>query len=156
SWSTPDGITRDRDRIRRSLTIILRHPLWFAGAVGGRMKRMVSYVAEADLIRRTPPSSIRDERPVAATDKPEKAERRRQHAIFQETARRRTLAFGEAVGWARPAARLLQRVAKETAQPFIFIGLVLVLLLAPRRALLLLGVPIYYLLVQSMMHLEFR
>ena len=64
--------------------------------------------------------------------------------------------FGEAIGWSRPAARLLQRVAKETATPFIFLGFFIVIVLAPRRSLLLLGIPLYYFLVQSMMHLEFR
>jgi len=156
SWATPDGITRDRDRIRRSLAVITRHPFWFAKAAAGRMIKMVSYVAEADLIRRTPPDRTTDEPPQAGNEKPEKAERRRQNALFQEMASRRTLAFGEAVGWARPAARLLQRVAKETAEPFIFLGLAFVLILAPRRAVLLMGVPVYYLLVQSTMHLEFR
>jgi len=155
SWSTPDGITRDRDRIRRSVAVIARHPLWFAGAVAGRMGRMVSYVAEADLIRKTPPASLEPEAQVFAGG-PEKVARREQNAALQRVASRRTLALGKAIGWARPAARLLQRIAKETATPFIFLGLFIVSVLAPRRALFLLGIPLYYLLVQSMMHLEFR
>src|SRR5262249_50462418 len=119
SWSSPDGITRDRDRIRRSLAVIARHPLWFAMAAARRMSKMVSYAAEADLIERAPPPRITDEPAQVSKDKPEKAERRRQNALLQEAASRRSLAPGEALGWARPPARLLQRVAKETAEPFI-------------------------------------
>jgi hypothetical protein len=155
SWATPDGITRDRDRIRRSVGVIARHPLWFAGAVAGRMKRMVSYVAEADLVRKSAPAAIEEPAQHFAGG-PEKAARREQNALVQAAASRRTLAFGWAIWWARPVARSLERIAKETATPFIFLGLLIVLVLAPRRALLLLGIPVYYLLVQSIMHFEFR
>ena len=30
-WASPDGIRRDRDRVRRSLAVIAEHPAWFAG-----------------------------------------------------------------------------------------------------------------------------
>jgi len=155
SWSAPDGITRDRDRIRRSIAVIAGHPLWFAGAVVGRMQRMVSYVAEADLIQKRPPATLGPPAQGFAGP-PEKAARRKHNAVLQEAASRRTLAIGRAIWRARPAARLLQRVAKETATPFIFLGLFIVLVLAPRRSLMLLGIPIYYILVQSMLHFEFR
>ena len=155
SWASPDGISRDRDRIRRSVAVITSHPIWFAGAVAGRMKRMLSYVAEADLIQKNPPAALGPPAVVFAGS-PEKVARREQNAALQLRASRRTLMFGEAIGWTRPAARFLQRVAKETATPFILLGLFIVLVLAPRRALLLLGIPLYYLVVQSIMHLEFR
>jgi hypothetical protein len=155
SWASPDGITRDRDRIRRSIGVIARHPLWFAAAVTGRMKKMVSYVADADLIRKNPPAASQEPAQHFAGE-PEKAARREHNALVQAVASRRTLAYGEAVWWARPVARSLERIAKETTTPLIFLGLFIVLVLAPRRALLLLGIPIYYLVVQSMMHFEFR
>src|SRR5262249_26741690 len=133
SWSTPDGITRDRDRIRRSVAVIAGHPVWFAGAVLGRMKRMGSDVADADLVQSGPPVHQEDQPDDEYTTKPEKSARRKQNAIFREFASHRALAFGGALWRARPAARLLQRVAKETAEPFIILGLVIVLVLAARR-----------------------
>jgi hypothetical protein len=63
---------------------------------------------------------------------------------------------GEALGPARPAARSLQRAVKETSEPFILLGIAVILILAPRRLLLLAGVPLYYLIIQSTMHFEFR
>lgn len=158
AWSSPDGISRDRDRIKRSLAVIIRHPIWFGGAMAGRMRKMVSYVAEADLIQGSPPDDSGGQLEPAAedTDKPEKAARRRESALRQEIARGRALAFGEAISRVRPAARSLQRIAKETSEPLALLGLALVLIFAPRRSLMLLGVPLYYLVVQSTMHLEFR
>jgi hypothetical protein len=156
SWATPDGITRDRDRIKRSLGVIMRHPLWFARAMAVRMNRMVSYVAEADLVQRHAPDGPAQEAALGPTYKPEKAARRMENSLRQAAASSRALAVGEALGPTRPGARWLQRVAKETGEPFIFLGLVGLLILAPRRVLILLGVPIYYLLIQSTMHFEFR
>jgi len=156
SWSTPDGITRDRDRIKKSIAVIIKHPLWFARAMGGRMQRMVSYVAEADLIQRVQPQLPTEESQQEEPSNPEKAARRRQNAAEHKIASQRTLAFGEAISPVRPAARFFQRIAKETSEPFIFLGFGLLMTLAPRRALILFAVPAYFLIVQSTMHLEFR
>lgn len=61
-----------------------------------------------------------------------------------------------AVGAARPAVRVLQQIAAEPAEILAAAGLAFLLLLAPRRALLLTLVPAYMLLVQSPMHFEAR
>lgn len=39
----PDGIRRDRERMRKSLSVILRHPFWFTGTVGRRMIAVVNF-----------------------------------------------------------------------------------------------------------------
>jgi hypothetical protein len=159
-WAEPDGIKRDRDRVKRSLSIIIRHPFWFAGSMLGRMRDMLSYVADADLVRRQPPP-----KPEFSADG--------QLLFFEQydiktdvdagvnfSAGRRTLefclAFGRDLNWARAGARVLERITKETSEPMILLGLPLVLFLSVRRGLLLLAVPLYYLLVQSMLHTEFR
>jgi len=51
-WASPDGIQRDRDRVRKSLRIILDHPVWYAGVMLDRMGEMVKYSAHAPLLRR--------------------------------------------------------------------------------------------------------
>src|SRR4029079_3403245 len=43
SWSTPDGIERDRARVRRSLDVILHHPFWYAGVMIKRSTEMLKY-----------------------------------------------------------------------------------------------------------------
>ena len=40
SWSTPEGIMRDRERVRKSLTVIKQQPLWYAGLMLHRMKEI--------------------------------------------------------------------------------------------------------------------
>ncbi|HEY6333746.1 MAG TPA: glycosyltransferase family 39 protein [Blastocatellia bacterium] len=159
-WAEPDGIKRDRDRVKRSLSIIIRHPVWFAGSMLGRMRDMLSYVADADLVRRQPPP-------------PPEFSPEGQLLLFREydlktdvdtglnfSANRRTvefcLAFGHALNWARAGTRTLERITKETSEPMILLGLPFVLFLSVRRGLLLLAIPLYYLLVQSTLHTEFR
>ncbi|HWX23458.1 MAG TPA: hypothetical protein VN083_00385, partial [Vicinamibacteria bacterium] len=42
-WAAPDGIRRDRDRMRRSFAVISEHPLWYGRAMLRRMKQMLDY-----------------------------------------------------------------------------------------------------------------
>lgn len=42
----PDGIRRDRERARRSLKIILSHPVWYAGVMATRMWWMLKMAGE--------------------------------------------------------------------------------------------------------------
>ena len=53
-------------------------------------------------------------------------------------------------------ARAIQRVAKETVLAFILIGIAIKFSVNWRRALFIITVPLYYLLFQSTMHIEFR
>ena len=42
----PDGLQRDRARMRKALTIIKAHPLWYAGVMARRMAGMLKYAGE--------------------------------------------------------------------------------------------------------------
>jgi hypothetical protein len=53
-------------------------------------------------------------------------------------------------------ARAVQRLIKETGLLFALIGLVILLFVSLRRTLLVMIVPLYYLLFQSVIHTEFR
>jgi hypothetical protein len=144
TWSSPDGIGRDRDRVKKSLAIIARHPFWYAGVMLGRMREMLKYSAHAPLVFK-----VREQR-----------ERTRTAPIKRSweslAAASSGPVLGEGLSWLRPVIRALQRIAKEVMLPFILIGAALLLAAARRRALLLLTVPLYYLLFQSFTHTEFR
>jgi hypothetical protein len=144
SWSTPEGITRDRERVRKSLTIIKQQPLWYAGLMLHRMKEMVNYTAHAPLIfRRNQPSAPTD----AATIRPE------WQAMSAQTS---GPVIGKSLFWLRPLARAVQRLTKETMLPMILIGALLGFIAAWRRALFIAIVPLYYFIFQSALHMEFR
>lgn len=144
SWSTPDGIARDRDRVRKSLAIIKQHPVWYAGVMLGRMKGMVNYTAHAPLVFRpgqaSPPLD-------AAAVRPE----------WQSVpAQSSSLAVGRSLFWLRPVARAAQRLTKETMTAMIFIGGLIGFVAAWRRAAFVAIVPLYYFIFQSAIHTEFR
>jgi hypothetical protein len=158
-WAWPDGIKRDRDRITRSLTVITDNPLWFARAMVWRMGEMFKYSAHAPLVLRSTDQRLTEEnqpaQPVEAESKSESSGEPVM-SIEKEHSRRLSLAYGESIYWARPLARFLQRVAKETTLFFIFLGMPIVLIFSCKRFLYLSLIPLYYLLFQSTMHLEFR
>lgn len=144
SWATPEGITRDRERVRKSLAIIKQHPFWYAGLMLHRMKEMVNYTAHAPLIfRLNQPSAPVD----AAAIRPE----------WQDLSAQGTSAvLGRSLFWLRPVARAVQRLTKETMLPMIFIGALLGFIAAWRRAMFIAIVPLYYFIFQSALHMEFR
>ena len=151
SWASPDGIKRDRDRTRRSLDVILSHPLWFSGVMVGRMGEMLKYSAHAPLVYKE------CDRAAPAEDKEASAARPGKRAEMQKaTADTTALEIGKSLCWMRPAVRAVQRIAKETVLVFILIGVLIVFTLSRRRALFLLIVPVYFLIFQSIVHLEFR
>ena len=42
----PDGVRRDRERARKALSVIVSHPLWYTGVIGGRMWGVLNYAGE--------------------------------------------------------------------------------------------------------------
>lgn len=144
SCYAPDGITRDRDRIRKGLRIIATHPVWYAGTTLTRMGEMLKYSAHAPLVYRI--SEARALQRTAAI-KPEWS------SLVPEDA---SAPVGESIFWMRPVIRALQRMTKETMQLFILIGAAVIFAASWRRGLILLMVPLYYLSLQSLMHVEFR
>jgi hypothetical protein len=152
SWATPDGIKRDHDRVKKSAAIIMRHPFWFAGAMLGRMSDMLKYSAEAPLVSRSSDTKLAELGRIAEGRKnPSRTPKDKDIESDKSLT-----AIGERLFWARPAARLIQRITKETAQLFIAFGAIFMFALSWWRAMFILIVPLYYLLIQSMMHTEFR
>jgi hypothetical protein len=158
-WASPDGIRRDRDRVRKSLALIAERPLWFAGASLRRMRQMLWYVDTAPAVR---PWSAVDAARLDVLEEPGRgrpAARRfgEQLAELQPVVPPRTvIALGRAAGPLRPLARPLQAAVSWAALPLVVAGAVLLLALVPRRAAFLLTVPAYQLVFQSIVHLEFR
>jgi hypothetical protein len=144
SWSTPDGITRDRDRTRKSLAVIASHPFWYAGSMLGRCGQMFKYSANAPLVYSS----------AQAGDLERILPARR---IWRSLA---SDASGPVVGnglrWLRPVIRPLQRVVKEAMLLVIVLGVLAIFALSWRRSFMVAAVPVYYLIFQSAMHSEFR
>jgi hypothetical protein len=144
SWATPDGIKRDRDRTRRSLGVILHHPMWYAGVMINRCAEMLKYSAQAPLVLTISQASSRQP---TAPIKP---------GWRSITPNQGSLAVGETIFWTRPLVRGLQRIAKEVMLGFIIVGAIILFAASWRRALFISIVPLYYFLFQSAMHTEFR
>jgi len=134
TWATPDGIRRDRDRVRRSLEVIRTHPLWYAASVVRRTGEVLASGREAPLVRPYPPELTEGSNLAS-------------HPAVRADA---------ALAFARPALRALQGLAVWPTGALTVAGLALLALLVPRRALLLTLVPAYVLLVQAPMHFEPR
>jgi hypothetical protein len=144
TWSSPDGIQRDRARVNKSLAIIFRHPFWYAGVMAGRMREMMKYSAHAPLVYKIAEAKSQQR---TAPIKPGWENRVTEGS---------SLAMGESLFWMRPIARAAQRIAKETMLLFIIAGAAVLFAASWRRALFISIAPIYYLLFQSFMHTEFR
>ena len=144
SWTKPDGIKRDRDRTKRSLDIILHHPIWYAGVMMRRCGEMLKYSAQAPLVFTvSQASSKRDSAPI-------------KQGWSEIASNQSSLAVGESIFWMRPVVRALQRITKEAMLGFIIIGALILFAASRRRAMFTSIVPLYYFLFQSAMHTEFR
>ena len=144
SWSYPDGIERDRDRVKKSLAIISQHPFWYAGVMVGRCGDMMKYSAHAPLVYRVAEARA-GERTAAI--------RRGWETATDDDA---GFAIGKGLFWTRPIIRGVQRITKETLLPFILIGAAALFAGSWRRGLFISVVPLYYFLFQSFTHTEFR
>src|SRR5439155_9614743 len=60
SWASPDGIKRDRERVRRSLDIIEDHPVWYIGTLFSRMGEMLKDTADAPLVFRSTDTKLKE------------------------------------------------------------------------------------------------
>lgn len=145
SWTTPDGITRDRDRTRRSLDVILHHPIWYSGVMLERCGEMLKYSAHAPLVL-TIAQSRSQQRTLPI--------KRGWNEIASEDDS--SLGVGRSIFWLRPVVRGLQRITKETMLVFIILGAMILFASSWRRAVLISIVPLYYFVFQSAMHTEFR
>jgi hypothetical protein len=69
---------------------------------------------------------------------------------------RQAIAPGRLLGGLRPLVRPLQTAVTWAMLPLVALGVTLLAVAVPRRAAFLLVVPVYQLLFQSIVHLEFR
>jgi hypothetical protein len=151
TWSSPDGVMRDRDRVKRSLAIIKAHPFWYAGVMAKRAREMVKYSAHAPLIFKTAELQAQE---LKAQETVEPVKKEWQEIAAQSG--KASLAVGRKIFWLRPLLRFFQRIAKEAMQIFILIGAGMAFFLSRRRAWLILATPIYYFIFQGFFHTEFR
>ncbi len=155
SWASPDGIKRDRDRVRRSLGIIAEHPVWYIGTMVERMGEMLKDSAHAPLVFRSTDTKLKEALAISRAQQTGRGLDKRNDPQL-ETIDRSALTIGKSISWMRPVARAFQRVSKETGFVFMLAGLAILLIACRRRALVILIVPLYYFLFQSVMHTEFR
>ena len=121
-WASPDGIRRDRDRVRRSLEVIRNNPVWFAAATTRRALAIADVRTAAPPLAAATPPLREGSRAAAAT----------------------VVNLGRELSWLRRVLRAVQGLTTP------------LLTLAPRRALLLLFVPLYVLAMQAPLHFESR
>jgi hypothetical protein len=151
-WAEPDGIFRDRERYRRARAVIRAHPLLYARVVAGRALEMLSYgtagpptlargTAAAELLARTEDDDTEDAR---------------EHDLARRPADDRFLAVGRAAGPVRPLLGGLQTILLPVLTPLALLGAAVLLMTLWRSALLLLGLPLYYLSTESFFLYEWR
>lgn len=156
SWNYPDGIKRDRDRIKKGLTIIATNPFWFARGMVWRVGQMFKYSADATLVFRSNDTDFKEAGEAARQNFSRKQNDPPEPPPVNELSKIPIVAYGESISWARPVVRFLQRTAKESSLLFIILGMATVFFIGPRRGLYLLLVPFYYFVFQSALHTEFR
>ena len=129
-WASPDGIDRDRARVRKSLAVIRAHPAWFARSVAARAAALLDFAG--------PTAPLLAEAAAAPS--------------------RGTgwLAPGAGFEWARRPLRAAQWLARAALLPLFLLGLALLGALGWRRALLPAAALFSFLGFQSLMHLEER
>jgi 4-amino-4-deoxy-L-arabinose transferase-like glycosyltransferase len=146
-WAEPDGIWRDDDRYRRALEVARANPGRYARVMLGRMREMLDYDSgEAPFVLREPPASsgfagsMRRREGVPATPGDESA----------------FLAPGRLAAPLRPLLAALQPLLCALLLPLVVAGALVLAWRDWRRALLLLSVSLYYLLLESPFIYEWR
>jgi 4-amino-4-deoxy-L-arabinose transferase-like glycosyltransferase len=139
-WASPDGIRRDRERVRRALAVIRREPSWFAVAALRRLGPMLVYGTggAVPVESRQPEGAIHEQAgPRSAVDE-------------------RLLAPGRLVSPLRFVVRTTQRVLAFVTPWLALSGIASLVVVAPRRLGLLLLVPLYHVATQAPLHFEPR
>ena len=128
----PDGIRRDRERARKALAIIVRHPFWYGGSVARRMAGVLKYAGE--------PSGIYGSAGVNVTS------RKSLPPAWQ----------GGVLAVLVNVLGMLQSVLRYVLLPLMLVGLLLAFRLDWRMSALLMATVFYYLTVGSMIHTHIR
>ncbi|HEV7502941.1 MAG TPA: hypothetical protein VGQ33_23145, partial [Vicinamibacteria bacterium] len=148
-WAEPDGIFRDRERYRRARAVIRAHPLLYARVVAGRAVEMLSYGTGGP-----PTLGAAGAPPARAGD--DDASDARTHDLARRDSDDRSLAVGRAAAPLRPILGALQAVLVPVLTPLALLGVVILIGLNARSALLLLALPLYYLGTESFFLYEWR
>ena len=128
----PDGVARDRARVRKAFAVITAHPVWYAGVMIRRMAGVLNYAGE--------PSPIYGSAGFNVTS------RKCLPPRFQ----------GGAVAIFVNVLGMIQSVLRFIALPLMLLGLYLALRRDARITSLILATVLYYLVVGSFMHSEIR
>ena len=128
----PDGIRRDRERTRKAVAIIARHPFWYAGTVVRRMAGVLKYAGQ--------PSGIYGSAGINLTS------RKNLPPAWQ----------GGVAALLVNAVGMLQSVLRYLLLPLMVAGLVLAFRMDWRMSALLMVTVFYYLVVGSLMHTHIR
>ncbi|MEW6730038.1 MAG: WecB/TagA/CpsF family glycosyltransferase [Acidobacteriota bacterium] len=144
--STPDGIFREQERVRRSVKVIIDRPFWYLGVMAERINLMMKYSAHAPLIR----VDVAPEGGPTVLLKTYQQEHGTIRGMLHYY-----IDNGTAIDYLRPLLRALQRVFKESLLLLVILGMIIGLK-DLRCWLLWMTVPLYFLLVHSAAHTEFR
>ncbi|HEY6047121.1 MAG TPA: glycosyltransferase family 39 protein [Pyrinomonadaceae bacterium] len=135
----PDGIQRERWRLQRGLKVISEHPVWFGGVMVQRAASMLR-LERAHLVSPNPALT----QSLEAGGSPPTAVNGSQG--FMWTYYPRLLIHG-----------IQRMLITAVILPLAILGLVILTLRQQREALIILSVvPVYYFLVQSIFHTEYR
>ncbi len=128
----PDGLERDRARMRKSLAVIKAHPFWFAGVMMSRMAGMLKYAGEPVAYMGTAGINVTSRK------------------CLPPAWQGGILALGVNI------LGMLQSVLRYVLLPLMLFGTYLALRRDRRASAIILSVVLYYLIVGSMLHTELR
>jgi 4-amino-4-deoxy-L-arabinose transferase-like glycosyltransferase len=152
-WAEPDGIARDRDRYRRARAVIRAHPLLYARVVARRAWEMLGYASAAGPPTLSAGSTAAELIARAEDDEPSDA---RVHDLGRRPGDDGFLRLGALMAPLRPVLGALQVVLLPVLTPLVLAGAAALVVLRWRCALLLLGLPLYYLSTESFFLYEWR
>jgi hypothetical protein len=128
----PDGLQRDRERMRKAMTVIKAHPFWYAGVMARRMAGMLKYAGEPA--------------PYMGTAGINVTSRKSLSPAWQ----------GGILALVVNLLGMLQSVLRYVLLPLMLFGIYIGWRRDLRAGAILLSVILYYLIVGSMLHTELR
>jgi hypothetical protein len=155
-------VLRDRDRFRRSLAVIRDNPALFARVMLQRMGQMLDYAGGGPAVVERVAHAAREEAPGASAgsgetgpevDEPGDA---RKHDLERTERDARFLWPGRLSAGLRGVVRPVQQALLATLTPLVIAGVLVLLWLSWRPALLLFALPLYFLVTYSPFLYEWR
>jgi hypothetical protein len=128
----PDGLERDRARMRKALAVIKAHPFWFTGVMARRMAGMLKYAGEPVPYMGTAGINVTSSK------------------CLPPAWQGGILAFGVNV------LGILQSILRYALLPLMLVGALLAFRRDWRASAIILTIILYYLIVGSILHTELR